>query len=378
MTISARNSIASVKYIIPARNLLSGVFFSITFPFLNNEKYVSVWYRNIESAKKDLIMDTDYSLELTDGKNNIYGRIVILKDIEEVESITIERKIENDQDVNFTSDTLYSSTTEYALDKLTSLVQDMNFKNYTLRAPSDEKLENSESYELPSKEERVNKILGFGEDGLPRIYDRVEGGVIYPATKTSLGTIMVGSTLEVNDVGKIEVPYAGEARSGIIKVGEGFILAEEGKISVDQTGINEAKSIADDAKTNAIDAKIIAQNSFTNSQKSLENIINVEGKCRQALDKVVNFSNSGWPYSDFPDVENWSFFTFPNSMYSYYVFYDGNKFIALGYNTNKTAYSYDGINWTESTLPVSANWRCVLWRREVCGSDMGYKYSSIQ
>ncbi len=64
MTISARDLIASITYSIPSRKTAAGTIFNITFPFLNNEEYIRIWYRNSEQEKKELILDTDYSIEL--------------------------------------------------------------------------------------------------------------------------------------------------------------------------------------------------------------------------------------------------------------------------------------------------------------------------
>jgi hypothetical protein len=39
----------------------------------------------------------------------------------------------------------------------------------------------------------------------------------------------------------------------------------------------------------------------------------------------------------------------------------GGKFVAVAYNTNTAAYSADGINWTATTMPSSANWHSVAY-----------------
>ena len=45
------------------------------------------------------------------------------------------------------------------------------------------------------------------------------------------------------------------------------------------------------------------------------------------------------------------------------VCYGNNKFVAIKNNSNKVAYSTDGVNWTESTLPATMSWS------EVCYGD---------
>jgi hypothetical protein len=37
------------------------------------------------------------------------------------------------------------------------------------------------------------------------------------------------------------------------------------------------------------------------------------------------------------------------------------KFVVVTYDSDKSAYSSDGINWTASTLPSSANWSSVIY-----------------
>lgn len=46
---------------------------------------------------------------------------------------------------------------------------------------------------------------------------------------------------------------------------------------------------------------------------------------------------------------------------SFSLVYGAGKFVALNYGSNKAAYSTDGINWTEVTLPVSATWCSVCY-----------------
>ena len=317
MTINARNSIASITYNITNRKISSGMVFNITFPFLNNEEYLSVWYRDNEQKKKKLILDTDYSIELEDGLNNIYGRAVLLKEIEEIENLTIERNVENDQDVNFTSDTLYSSTTEYALDKVTALIQDMNFKNYVLRAPNDEKLEDSTAYELPSRQERTNKVYGFGSDGMPRLYELSESGATWPATRTALGLVMIGDTLEINKLGLLDAPIANENRVGLVKPGENISIDADGRISVADTTYTAGEGIM-----------ISAQNEISTAS---------------------------------PDISNWTAATLPSSASWKSVTYGNGKFVTVALDSNTAAYSADGISWTAATLPSSKDWNSVTY-----------------
>ena len=43
------------------------------------------------------------------------------------------------------------------------------------------------------------------------------------------------------------------------------------------------------------------------------------------------------------------------------VAYGNNKFITIGYNSNKAAYSQDGTDWIGTTMPIVAKWRDVIY-----------------
>ena len=57
-----------------------------------------------------------------------------------------------------------------------------------------------------------------------------------------------------------------------------------------------------------------------------------------------------WETHEMPSTANW-----------YSVTYGNGKFVAVANNSNKTAYSTDGITWTAATLPSSANWGSVTY-----------------
>jgi hypothetical protein len=46
----------------------------------------------------------------------------------------------------------------------------------------------------------------------------------------------------------------------------------------------------------------------------------------------------------------------------YDITYGNEKFVTVAYNSTKAAYSSDGINWVETTLPSSAYWYIVAAR----------------
>ena len=61
------------------------------------------------------------------------------------------------------------------------------------------------------------------------------------------------------------------------------------------------------------------------------------------------------------DGINWTASTMPSSASWWSVTYGDGKFVAVAYSSTKAAYSTDGINWTASTLPSSASWYSVTY-----------------
>jgi hypothetical protein len=66
------------------------------------------------------------------------------------------------------------------------------------------------------------------------------------------------------------------------------------------------------------------------------------------------------------DGINWTEATLPSSANRRSVTYGNGKFVAVTYNNNKAAYSTDGINWTATTMPIFTllgfnNWQSVIY-----------------
>lgn len=54
-----------------------------------------------------------------------------------------------------------------------------------------------------------------------------------PATKESLGGVIVGKNLTVSEVGEIDVPAAAKDTLGVIKIGDGMVVDADGKTTFD-------------------------------------------------------------------------------------------------------------------------------------------------
>lgn len=69
-------------------------------------------------------------------------------------------------------------------------------------------------------------------------------------------------------------------------------------------------------------------------------------------------SNTVGAYSD--DGINWTQTTMPSGNW-YGICYGAGKFVSISYNSNSLAYSIDGINWTSITLTNSDNWNSITY-----------------
>lgn len=61
------------------------------------------------------------------------------------------------------------------------------------------------------------------------------------------------------------------------------------------------------------------------------------------------------------DGISWTEMSMPANRDWYSVTYGNGKFVAVALGTDKGAYSTDGINWTEFTMPASRDWRSVIY-----------------
>lgn len=139
--------------------------YNITFQYLENDEYIGVYLRKSDGKREDLTLDVDYMVENTDGNAGVWGVVTLMKQLgTDISQICIYRKVDNDQGRTFDSQTMFANTTENALDKLTMLYQDNQFKQYTIHAPDDDKLDYG-SLELPTSSERAGKFMMFDADG---------------------------------------------------------------------------------------------------------------------------------------------------------------------------------------------------------------------
>jgi hypothetical protein len=117
----------------------------------------------------------------------------------------------------------------------------------------------------------------------------------------------------------------------------------------------------------AIDRANKYKTSYRKSQYAIDQLVDTN-IVKQAVDMLwmpdsifvaVAYDSNKAAYS--ADGINWTETTLPSSMNWYSVVYGNGKFVAVARNSNKAACSTDGINWTETTLPSSAGWYGVTY-----------------
>lgn len=75
-----------------------------------------------------------------------------------------------------------------------------------------------------------------------------------------------------------------------------------------------------------------------------------------------------WFEATIPETDNWESVT-----------YGDGKFVTIAYNSDKAAYSLDGVNWTMTTLPKSAYWTSVAYGDgKFVAVEKGYTLSSTK
>lgn len=62
-----------------------------------------------------------------------------------------------------------------------------------------------------------------------------------------------------------------------------------------------------------------------------------------------------------PDGINWSETTLPSSGAWISSAYGNGKFVVIAFNSDKSIYSSDGLTWNEAILPLSTTWRNIAY-----------------
>lgn len=247
--------------------------FPVTFQFLNETNNVEVYWRKYsDNSLTKLVYPTEYTVEVNeDGANGVWGQVIINDglDINNGDKIAIERAIPVDQTTTFSAQTVFSSTMDYSIDKLTAIIQDTQFYNNTLHVPLDEENIDSESLNLGTVTERANKVLGFDSFGDVTLLASTSGAEEYErCLRIPLDEEPVPDMVLYKDVRSGKAPYFDE--NGALKYLEASSLVNVGfEIEELRIGVNEAKETAEDAKGVAGEAKETSSEAKETAEEAL-------------------------------------------------------------------------------------------------------------
>ena len=200
MTVPSRESVAmqTYTYVYPSSPEQT---YEIGFKFLGLDENIGAFLRMADNSAFNLREGTHYSVATAEGNNNIWGTFQfeyssdLPKYKDTVKYLCIYRKITNDQAKRFDSQTIFSSTTEYALDKLTMLIQDYMAESKYIRVPIDTNLTGVDlELELPPLNEwKDGSILGFKQEG--NVYKLT----VFSENALNMGIALRQSTGETED-----------------------------------------------------------------------------------------------------------------------------------------------------------------------------------
>lgn len=197
--------------------------------------------------------------------------------------------------------------------------------------------------------------------------------------------VPAGSTLNVNSEGAQSIYYRGAAiTDGIIKAGDTatfiyntyYHLISIDRWQDDITGLNEALDTKQDLLIFDGTPTTGSDNPVTSGgiKAALDNYVtekelNAKGYAKLSsisllqteVDKKANASDLAVK-QDRLDTLNWLASTLPSNSTWKAIAYGNGVFVAIANDSNKTAYSTDGENWTETTnLPSESSWYSITY-----------------
>ncbi len=256
MSIEKRDTKASVIYYVSDPDKRE---FAVTFQFLEEASNLSVYWRKYsDNSLTKLVYPTEYTVEVNeDGTNGVWGQVTINDglDMNNGDKIAIERDIPVDQTTTFSAQTVFSSTMDYSIDKLTAILQDRQFFNNTLHVPLDEESVDSETLNIGTVSERANKVLGFDSFGEVTLLASSSSGEEYArCLRIPLDEEPVSDMTLYKDVRSGKAIYFDD--TGAIAYLDAASLVNVGaEISELKTDISEAKETANSAETIAGEAQ---------------------------------------------------------------------------------------------------------------------------
>ena len=247
MTVNKQQYRATVTY-----NPVSDHVYQVPFRFLEEGAYLKVYLRLKDGSMKPLKLDTDYTVTNSPGHNNMWGKVKLI-DPMLFRTVTISRAIPNSQEKIFTSHTILATNLERALDKLTMLAQDNEFKEMVIHAPDDDVLtmaDGSSMLQLPSAVDRANKYAMFGQVGqIETGFDEISNSLRQPAGEAADSSFVLpladeraGKIIAFDDAGHVAMEPIDEYFNrdleyvDNIKAGENINISNDRVISATYKG----------------------------------------------------------------------------------------------------------------------------------------------
>jgi len=358
--------------------------FMIMFQYFGLDDNLSVYIRYNDGVLSKLVLDTDYSVEPSNGSNGIWGRVVVKRVFSFCQCILIERTLKNDQSTLFSSQTVVNSSIEKSIDKLTMLIQDMDFRSRTLRIPDDEIIDSDELL-LPKGLERNGYI--YFENGRLELrlivlnWDDINGKPVFAEVATS------GSYNDLEDklVAGDGLGLDENNNTFSMKVDGDTLLVSKDGVKGNYIGSNGIDVINNVISCNVFEAEVL---NSARSNISIGNWCSVtygskSGDGEFSRFVVVADGSDKLSYSD--NGVDWHFVMLVNAEDD--VVYRQWKsavwgvstgvFVAIADGSRGVAVSSDGISWDiyEDGLPGPSKWVSVAYGNNIfvaISSDLEY------
>ena len=360
MTVELRTSEAKTIYML--NEIAVGDTFNIPFKYLDFDENIKVAIRgetdeDNRDTLTELTLDTDYYITSSDGTNGVWGVVTFQTEHSDLQSLVIYRDIPISQEKIFNSQTIFSTTTESALDKLTMIAQDNNYENRVLRAAIDDIVSEDEMILPPDTE----GYLYTDDNGAIKVgsFDATSKAIRQPDTEevndtfvidkaSRRGKILAFTNTEDSNVDLIPRYTAGDritidANNSISA--QGYTAGD--RITITDNTISARGYTAGDGITIENDVISTSEPDYTAGEG-----ITIDGDVISADPLKIRVV----------DATTWTGISLPSTAYWQSVCYGGGRFVAVASaDSRKSAYSTDGLTWTEVAMPATDGWKSVCY-----------------
>lgn len=333
MSISERNTRAVVIYYVSNTATLE---YSITFPFLNDPKNLAVYHRDQDGVLSKLVYPTEYVVMANeDGSNNIWGKVSLNAGYELAvgDTIAIERRIPVSQETTFSNQKVFSSVMDYAIDKITAILQDRQFENNTLHAPIDEN-STANTLNIGTATERANKFLGFDSLGKVTLVTSAGGDgtdrcLRIPLDESPVPDLVMYKELRAgnlpyfDDAGNLQWMYAKSLIGIEVTIADAVRTAKAAETTANTASetADGASSTANAAKETSEEAIATAKVAKTTADQALEDA-NLYGGAGININKTLIEKLSDLPATGYTTFNN-KFYNISSDRNTIYVGTDG-------------------------------------------------------